>query len=151
MEAARYRTPPATKEKKAESTNSRAHDGKENARNVDEGDDIEAGEATYYDATPFFESAGGDEEPPVAMMTSLSVCIECRTTPSTHKCRKCRHFVCDPCCYEKRGLELTWWCGTCFDNESLTNQQQIREGKYESDNKSGDVVVVPSSTSRFKK
>jgi len=66
--------------------------------------------------------------------SALTVCIECKQTPTTHKCRRCKQFVCDFCCDEKRGLQMIWWCGTCFDNESLSNQNQIREGKYESDN-----------------
>lgn len=60
-------------------------------------------------------------------------CVECNVTPSTHKCRKCKEVVCDLCCSSKRNLEMVWWCGSCFDNESPTNQRQIREGKYESD------------------
>jgi hypothetical protein len=34
--------------------------------------------------------------------TKSSVCIECNVTPSTHKCRKCREFICDLCCSSKR-------------------------------------------------
>ena len=47
----------------------------------------------------------------------------------------------DPSCYKKRGFELIWWCATCFDNKSLTNQQQIRECKYKRNNKSGDTAL----------
>jgi len=68
-----------------------------------------------------------------ARASARTVCIECKQTPTTHKCRRCRQFVCDFCCSEKRGLQMIWWCGTCFGDESLTNQKQIREGKYESD------------------
>ena len=75
-----------------------------------------------------------DVEPiETAGASARTVCIECKQTPTTHKCRRCRQFVCDFCCSEKRGLQMIWWCGTCFDDESLTNQKQIREGKYESD------------------
>ena len=96
---------------------------------------MESGE-TATDTTPFSKSAAGG----VPAQSSLALCIECKQTPSTHKCRRwCKQFVCDPCCYEKRGLELIWWCASCFDDESLTNQQQIREGKYESDNEPGDI------------
>lgn len=65
--------------------------------------------------------------------SSNNLCIECNVTPSTHKCRKCNEVICDLCCSSKRNLEMVWWCGRCFENESLTNQRQIREGKYESD------------------
>jgi hypothetical protein len=78
-----------------------------------------------------FEDSG--QRGGVPLQSSITVCSECKQIPSTHKCRKCRQFVCDLCCSEKRGLELVWWCGTCFDNESLSNQRQIRDGKYESD------------------
>ena len=64
---------------------------------------------------------------------SASICVECSITPITHKCQRCRRFVCTLCCSEKRHLDMIWWCGECFDNESITNEQQIREGKYESD------------------
>ena len=64
---------------------------------------------------------------------SGSICVECSITPTTHKCRRCRRFVCTLCCSEKRHLDMIWWCSDCFDNESITNQQQIRDGKYESD------------------
>ncbi|KAI2505022.1 hypothetical protein MHU86_9378 [Fragilaria crotonensis] len=97
---------------------------------------VESGETATDSTIQFSESAAGV----VPAQSLLALCIECKQTPSTHKCRRCKQFVCDPCCYEKRGLELIWWCATCFDDESLTNQQQIREGKYESDNESaGDI------------
>ena len=66
-------------------------------------------------------------------------CAECmsdspsRNVPTSHQCRKCGMWICSTCCFEKRGLELVWWCGPCFDAESVTNQEQIRDGKYESD------------------
>jgi hypothetical protein len=82
-------------------------------------------------ATTPLTAAGG------AQRTQSNVCIECNVTPSTHKCRKCKEFICDLCCSSKRNLEMVWWCGRCFDNESLTNQRQIREGKYESDDDTG--------------
>jgi exonuclease VII small subunit len=69
----------------------------------------------------------------VPLAPSGSICVECSITPSTHKCRRCRRFVCTLCCSEKRHLDMIWWCGDCFDNESITNQQQIRDGKYFSD------------------
>jgi hypothetical protein len=69
------------------------------------------------------------------------LCIGCKQTPCMHKCRKCKQFVCNPCCYGKRGIEFIWWCATCFVDKSLTNQQLIREGKYESDNESGDMEI----------
>ncbi len=77
-------------------------------------------------ATPL-TAAGG------ARATQSDLCIESNATPSTHKCRKCKETICDLFCSSKRNLEMVWWCGRCFDKESLTNQTQIREGKYESD------------------
>ncbi|KAI2507315.1 hypothetical protein MHU86_7151 [Fragilaria crotonensis] len=74
-----------------------------------------------------------------AQGSKSNLCIECNITPSTHKCRKCKEYVCDLCCSSKRNLEMVWWCARCFDEESLTNQRQIREGKYESD-KSADSI-----------
>jgi hypothetical protein len=41
-------------------------------------------------------------------MATDALCIECKQTPSTHKCRRCKQFVCNPCCLQKRGLELIW-------------------------------------------
>ena len=38
------------------------------------------------------------------------VCVECRITPTSHKCRRCRRYVCDVCCFRERGLEMIWWC-----------------------------------------
>lgn len=74
-----------------------------------------------------------------AQGSKSNLCIECNTTPSTHKCRKCKEYVCDLCCSSKRNLEMVWWCARCFDEESLTNQRQIREGKYESDKSAGSI------------
>jgi hypothetical protein len=82
--------------------------------------------------------ASPTKSPAEAMLSIASqevlVCIECSITPTTHKCRRCRRYVCDVCCYSQRGLEMIWWCAECFDNESLTNQKTIREGNYECDN-----------------
>ena len=64
---------------------------------------------------------------------SGSIFVECSITPSTHTCRRCRQFVCTLCYSEKRHQDMIWRCSECFDNESLTNQQQICDGKYESD------------------
>jgi hypothetical protein len=36
----------------------------------------------------------------------------------------------------QRGLEMIWWCAAYFDNESLSNQQTVRNGNYESDSDS---------------
>jgi hypothetical protein len=62
-----------------------------------------------------------------------TVCIECSIMPSTHQCRRCKQYVCATCCSSKRSLEMIWWCGTCFEQESLTTQNFIRAGNYNSD------------------
>ena len=70
----------------------------------------------------------------VASKESITICTECNQIPTTRTCRQCKQYVlCDLCCSEKRGLELIWWCGSCFDDESLSNQCQICNGKYGSD------------------
>jgi hypothetical protein len=128
--AAQNHDPPKeqVEQERTASSASDQHDGKENAWDY-EGDKwcdaIETGEAAVQSG----ETARD------------GMCIECKQTPSTHKCRKCKQFVCDPSCYGKRGLEVIWWCATCFDEESLTNQQQILEGKYKSDNESGGMEL----------
>ena len=58
------------------------------------------------------------------------LCIECNEMPSQHKCRKCKEYVCNACCSSKRELEMVWWCGKCFDEESLSTQNEIRKGGY---------------------
>ncbi len=88
---------------------------------------------TTSPATTFFSVPLPELDLPPACDASF-ICIDCKKIPSTHKCRKCKEFVCDLCCSEKRGLELIWWCESCFENESLSNQKQIRAGNYESDN-----------------
>jgi hypothetical protein len=65
-------------------------------------------------------------------------CIECSVMPSSHQCRRCKQYVCTSCCSTKRGLEMTWWCSTCFEQESLTTQKQIRDGNYHSDGSASD-------------
>jgi hypothetical protein len=70
---------------------------------------------------------------------AVLVCFECSITPTTHKCRRCARYVCDLCCYSNRRLEMVWWCGECFDKESVTNQNTIRDGNYESDGESNYV------------
>jgi hypothetical protein len=80
------------------------------------------------------------KSPAEAMLAIASqevlVCTECTITPTTHKCRRCKRYVCDVCCSTQRGLEMIWWCAACFENESLSNQQTIRNGNYESDSDS---------------
>jgi len=88
---------------------------------------------TTSPATSFFSVPLPELDEPPACKASF-ICIACRKNLSTHKCRKCKEFVCDICCSVKRGLEMIWWCERCFENESLTNQKQIRAGNYESDN-----------------
>ena len=70
--------------------------------------------------------------------TNECVCIECCVTSTTHKCRRCERHVCDLCCFNLRGLEMVWWCAQCFDNESLTTQNIIRDGNYNSDGENND-------------
>ena len=57
----------------------------------------------------------------IAASSAILVCVECSITPTSHKCRRCKRYVCDLCCYSHRRLEMVWWCGECFDNESVTN------------------------------
>jgi hypothetical protein len=64
---------------------------------------------------------------------SLTICVECRTNPSNHHCRKCDVIVCGVCCASKRGLEGTWWCGSCFNKRSTHIQKTIRDHEYISD------------------
>jgi hypothetical protein len=71
------------------------------------------------------------ETPPTTQRLAL-VCVECSVN-TTHKCHKCKLYVCTICCSEKRNLEMSWWCQECFDAESFDNQQKIRAGCYESD------------------
>ena len=77
------------------------------------------------------------KSPAEAMLAIASqqvlLCMDCSITPTTHTCRRCKGFVCDMCCSTQRGLEMIWWCASCFDNESITNQETIRQGNYESD------------------
>lgn len=65
--------------------------------------------------------------------TGPAVCVECSVNPTSHRCRKCKRYICAICCRENRDLEMIWWCEDCFEAESVTNQRQIRDGKYESD------------------
>ena len=58
-------------------------------------------------------------------------CVECGT-PSKHLCRKCKKCVCSLCCGQ-RELENVWWCGTCFDSQTVADQKLIRDGDYCSD------------------
>jgi hypothetical protein len=65
---------------------------------------------------------------------SVVMCFECSIMPTKHKCQKCKErFVCDVCCSTKRGLELVWWCETCFARETPAAQALIRSGNYDSD------------------
>lgn len=79
--------------------------------------------------TPAFNSAAATRDE-----TSLQLCHECGVIPTQRKCRKCKEqFVCDVCCSTKRGLELAWWCATCFGNESVASQTLIHSGDYDSE------------------
>jgi hypothetical protein len=77
--------PPAKEQVEQERTASSASDqhGKENAWDY-EGD-------KWCDA---FETGEAAVESGATARDGL--CIECKQTPSTHKCRKCRQFVCNP-------------------------------------------------------
>ena len=90
--------------------------------------------------------ASPTKSPAEAMLAIASqavlVCVECSITPTTHKCRRCKRYVCDVCCSTQRGLEMVWWCAYCFDNESLSNQKTIREGNYESDSDDDDDSII---------
>jgi hypothetical protein len=68
------------------------------------------------------------------------ICTECCIMSTTHTCRRCRRYVCDICCSTLRSLEMVWWCALCFDKESLSTQNLIREGNYNSDGDSNSVV-----------
>ncbi len=46
-----------------------------------------------------------------------NLCVECSALPSIHKCRRCKQYVCDMCCATKRGLEMVWWCDSCFETK----------------------------------
>ena len=71
------------------------------------------------------------ETPPTTQQLAL-VCVECSIN-TTHKCHKCKQYICTMCCSEERKLEMSWWCQECFDTESFDKQQIIRAGCYESD------------------
>ncbi len=65
--------------------------------------------------------------------TGPALCVECSVNPMSHRYCKCKRIICAICCRENRELEMIWWCEDCFEAESVTNQQQIRKGKYKSD------------------
>ena len=65
--------------------------------------------------------------------TGPTLCVECSVNPTSHRCRKCKQNICAICCRENRDLEMIWWCEDCSEAESVTNQQQICNGKYKSD------------------
>jgi hypothetical protein len=81
---------------------------------------VEDVDMVSFDAAATPSTAAGG-----ARASQSKSCIERNTTPSTHKCRKCKESICDLCCSSKRNLEMVWWCRRCFDKESLTNQRQI--------------------------
>lgn len=60
-------------------------------------------------------------------------CIECKSVPTDHRCRKCTQRVCSACCNTKRQLEMVWWCEMCFNKESPESKAIIRAGDYCSD------------------
>ena len=58
-------------------------------------------------------------------------CMECKLIPTNHLCLKCKVVcVCASCCDANRGLHYITWCKTCFDTETPTSQQTIRDGDY---------------------
>jgi hypothetical protein len=61
-----------------------------------------------------------------------NVCMEeCKLIPTNHVCLKCKVVrVCACCCDEHQGLSNNTWCRTCFENETPTSQQIIRDGDY---------------------
>lgn len=74
--------------------------------------------------------------------TGPAVCVQCSANPTSHRCCKCKRNICAICCRENRDLEMIWSCeDDCFEAESVTNQQQICDGKYESDGEETFVQV----------
>jgi hypothetical protein len=69
-----------------------------------------------------------DEASP-SVTEGWTICVECKTSPSNHRCRKCNAVVCNMCCNSRRA----WWCGACFIKQSAPIQQAIRDLKYNSD------------------
>ena len=133
QQAAVSSNPPSADKEEEVRVHSAIASSKPSSANIEEGTVrsmivIEDVDMVSFDAAATPSTAAGG-----ARATQSDLCIECNATPSTHKCRKCKETICDLCCSSKRNLEMVWWCGRCFDDESLTNQRQIREGKYESD------------------
>ena len=70
-----------------------------------------------------------------------SVCIECGITSTMHTCRRCKLYVCSMCCSTHRQFEMIWWCARCFDVQSPTTQNMIRDGNYNSDGENDNGIV----------
>ena len=85
-----------------------------------------------------FETPPQRTTSPLTSVSTTLYCIECQVIPTTHKCHRCKGLVCDLCCSTDQGLEMVWWCGNCFELESLTTQNLIRSGKHQSDGSEGD-------------
>ena len=79
------------------------------------------------------EGSISHEDDSPSVIEGWTICVECKTSPSNHRCRKCNAIVCNMCCVSRRHLEGTWWCGACFIKRSAPIQQAIRDLKYNSD------------------
>ncbi|KAI2499474.1 hypothetical protein MHU86_14994 [Fragilaria crotonensis] len=101
------------------------------------GNDSSAG-GTVSMSTPRNERKRNDDMTPTSdIVRTLSdvdnTCMECEVIPTNHLCLKCKVLprVCACCCDENRGLRNNTWCSKgCFDNETPTTQQIIRDGEY---------------------
>jgi hypothetical protein len=84
------------------------------------------------DATLTGKRRAGDNDDAAVVGTSKFIpkdkdeCIECNQ-PSNHSCRKCKKCVSSLCCYERRKLEVAWWCNVCFKTQSPWKQQLIHD------------------------
>ena len=96
------------------------------------------GKRKAYDdknATLTGKRRAGDNDDAAVVATSkfipkdINACIECHQ-PSNHSCRKCKKRVCSLRCYERRKLEVAWWCNMCFKTQSPWKQQLIHNSTY---------------------
>jgi hypothetical protein len=100
---------------------------------VDEDD----GTTTLVVETPALQSTSQTNQ----QVPGESVCIECGITSTMHTCQRCKLYVCSMCCSTHRQLEMIWRCARCFDVQSLTTQNMIRDGNYNSDGENDNGIV----------